>query len=213
VVFCDAGAADWLGDFEPLPGVPGDAGVTGVDQVSLSQPLHYFDEAVLFYRSVLGLRRHEPEDIADPRGLVRARAMTSAGSGVRLLVHVPALGGTRRPETADFQHVAFACGDVFAAASAMREAGLPMLAIPGNYYADLAARTDLRADRIEVMRSHGILYDRTDDGELYHFYTAMLGRRVFFELVQRVKDYDGYGTPNTPIRMAAQYRAGRGVAG
>lgn len=221
VFFCRSDAAstgpDWLGDFEPLTTdgsmAGGDGGVTRVDQISLSQPLHYFDEAVLFYRSVLGLRRHEPEDIADPRGLVRARAMTSAGSGVRLLVHVPALGGTRLPETADFQHVAFACGDVFAAASAMREAGLPMLAIPDNYYADLAARTDLGADRIEVMRSHGILYDRTDDGELYHFYTAMLGRRVFFELVQRVKDYDGYGTPNTPVRMAAQYRAGRGVAG
>jgi hypothetical protein len=24
--------------------------------------------------------------------------------------------------------------------------------------------------------------------------------------VQRVGDYDGYGTPNTPVRMAAQYR-------
>ncbi|WP_433383426.1 bifunctional sugar phosphate isomerase/epimerase/4-hydroxyphenylpyruvate dioxygenase family protein [Actinoplanes sp. CA-142083] len=213
VFFCGGGNVDWLGDFDPLPDRQAGMGITGVDQVSLSQPLHYFDEAVLFYRSVLGLRRHDPEDIPDPRGLVRARAMTSAGRRVRMLLHVPALGGSRLPETADFQHVAFACGDVFAAAAAMRDAGVPLLAIPDNYYADLAARVDLDADRIEVMRSHGILYDRTDDGELFHFYTAMLGRRVFFELVQRVKDYDGYGTPNTPVRMAAQYRVSRGILG
>jgi 4-hydroxyphenylpyruvate dioxygenase len=30
--------------------------------------------------------------------------------------------------------------------------------------------------------------------------------RLFFEVVQRVNSYDGYGTPNTPVRMAAQYR-------
>jgi 4-hydroxyphenylpyruvate dioxygenase len=34
----------------------------------------------------------------------------------------------------------------------------------------------------------------------------MLGRRMFFEIVQRVGDYEGYGTPNLPVRMAAQYR-------
>jgi 4-hydroxyphenylpyruvate dioxygenase len=29
---------------------------------------------------------------------------------------------------------------------------------------------------------------------------------MFFEIVQRVSGYDGYGTSNTPVRMAAQYR-------
>ncbi len=223
VFFCrsegdgEVGDGDWLGDFEPIAAEAANdagaaepasgAGITGVDHVALSQPVHYSDEAALFYRSVLGLRRHHPEDIPDPFGLVRSRAMTSAGSGVRLLLNVPALGGSRLPETADFQHVAFATADVFAAAATLRAAGIPILSIPDNYYADLAARVRLDADRLEFMRAHGILYDRTDQGEFFHFYTAMLGRRVFFELVQRVRDYDGYGTPNTPVRMAAQYRS------
>ena len=132
--------------------------------------------------------------------------MTSAGSAVRLVLNVPALGGERLPETADFQHVAFACTDVLGAAAAMRAAGLPILTIPDNYYADLAARMDLDEAAVAAMRSQDVLYDRTDDGEFLHFYTALLGRRIFFELVQRVKGYDGYGTPNTPVRMAAQYR-------
>jgi 4-hydroxyphenylpyruvate dioxygenase len=123
------------------------------------------------------------------------------------VLNVPALGGGRRPETADLQHVAFACADVFSAARRMRELGLPTLAIPGNYYRDLAARTALNNFDIATMRDLSICYDRdAKGGEFLHFYTAVLGRRLFFEIVQRVNGYDGYGTVNTPVRMAAQYR-------
>jgi 4-hydroxyphenylpyruvate dioxygenase len=206
-------AGTWLGDFQPLSAPrPPTTGIFRIDHVALSQPLHYFDEAALFYQSVLGLRRHDSEEIADPFGLVRSRAMTSAGCAVRLVLNVPALGGERLPETADFQHVAFACADVLGAAAAMRAAGLPILAIPDNYYADLAARMDLDEATVAAVRSQDVLYDRTEDGEFLHFYTALLGRRIFFELVQRVKDYDGYGTPDTPVRMAAQYRAAAGLS-
>jgi 4-hydroxyphenylpyruvate dioxygenase len=55
------------------------------------------------------------------------------------------------------------------------------------------------------MRELGVLYDRDPHGgEFFHFYTAMLGRRLFFEIVQRRGGYDGYGAPNTAVRMAAQ---------
>jgi len=213
IFFCRSdpvpGAGSWLGDFQPAArSATGreDAGIQRVDHVALSHPPHYFDEAALFYQSVLGLHRHDPEEIADPFGLVRSRAMTSVGSAVRLVLNVPALGGARLPETAEFQHVAFSTADIFATAAALHAAGVPILTIPDNYYADLAARMGLDDDTIAGLREYGVLYDRTEDGEFFHFYTAMLGRRIFFELVQRVKDYDGYGTPNTPVRMAAQYR-------
>jgi 4-hydroxyphenylpyruvate dioxygenase len=53
------------------------------------------------------------------------------------------------------------------------------------------------------------LYDRTSDGEFWHFYTAVLGGRVFFEVVQRIGDYQGYGEVNSPVRMAAHRRQRR----
>src|SRR6266545_1653913 len=93
-----------------------------------------------------------------------------------------------------------------AAARHMRARSLPILPIPANYYDDLAARVDLDSSLLDAMREHDVLYDRSQSGEFYHFYTVMLGRRVFFELVQRLGDYDGYGAVNTPVRMAAQYR-------
>ena len=211
VFFCrteDSDASSWLRDFEPLPaGATGGTGtLAAVDHVALSQPSYYFDEAALFYLSVLGLGQRDSVDVADPYGLVRSRAVVGGGDRVRLLLTVPALGGGKLPETADFQHIAFSCADIFAAAVDMRIRGLPTLPIPGNYYDDLAARTDLDDSLVDTLRAYGVLYDRDGEGEFLHFYTSMLGRRIFFEIVQRVNGYAGYGFPNTPVRMAAQYR-------
>ncbi len=211
VFFCRTDARDgsgWLGDFHPLAMLDHSqaAEITGIDHVALSQPPYSFDEATLFYQSVFGLRQRDSEEVADPYGLVRSRAMASASNHLRLVLNVPLLGGGQLPETAALQHVAFACTDIFAAARHMRARSLPILPIPANYYDDLAARVDLDSSLLDAMREHDVLYDRSQSGEFYHFYTVMLGRRVFFELVQRLGDYDGYGAVNTPVRMAAQYR-------
>jgi 4-hydroxyphenylpyruvate dioxygenase len=210
VFFCQTdaiGATGWLGDFQPSePAQPGDRPLlTAVDHVALSQPFDYFDEAALFYRSLLGMRNQGSQEVASPYGLVRSRAVRSAGDGVRLVLNVPLLGGGRLPENAAYQHVAFACTDIFAAARAVRSMGTPTLPMPGNYYDDLTARFDLDAALTGQMRELGVLYDRDSrGGEFLHFYTVMLGRRLFFEIVQRSGGYDGYGAPNTPVRMAAQ---------
>jgi 4-hydroxyphenylpyruvate dioxygenase len=211
VFFCRTEAGDeptWLGDFEPVAtGAAGPPGsLSAVDHVALSQPFYHFDEAALFYQSVLGLRQHDSEEIPDPYGLVRNRAIRGEHGGVRFVLTVPALGGGKLPESAEFQHIAFSCPDIFEAAADMRVRRLPTLPIPANYYDDLIARTDLDESLVNNMRGHGVLYDRDGAGEFFHFYTAMLGRRMFFEVVARVGGYDGYGFPNTPVRMAAQYR-------
>jgi 4-hydroxyphenylpyruvate dioxygenase len=86
----------------------------------------------------------------------------------------------------------------------MRERGAPLLPIPDNYYADLAARLALEPELLAALRELGVLYDRSPDGELLHFYTAPIGGRVFFEVLERRGAYDGFGAVNSPVRMAAQ---------
>jgi 4-hydroxyphenylpyruvate dioxygenase len=103
--------------------------------------------------------------------------------------------------------VAFASGDVLALARAMGERGAPMLAIPDNYYDDLAARFELDPGRLATLRELGVLYDRDAHGEFLHAFTQTVGERVFFEVVQRVGAYAGYGAVNTPVRLAAQRQA------
>ncbi|MUL41763.1 sugar phosphate isomerase/epimerase and 4-hydroxyphenylpyruvate domain-containing protein [Streptomonospora sp. PA3] len=204
---------EWLADFSAEAvrdrHAGAGAGRAAIDHVGLFQPFDHFDEASLFYRSVLGLTPDASLEVAAPDGLVRSRALAAADGGLRIALNVSVLGrGTPSDAPGGAQHVAFSCDDVFAAAEAMRAAGVGPLPIPDNYYADLAARTDLAPAMRERMRANGILYDSAGAGEFFHFYTPMLDNRLFFEVVQRTGGYQGYGAANTPIRMAA-HRAER----
>jgi 4-hydroxyphenylpyruvate dioxygenase len=212
VFFCAAGArAGWRDDFLAVePGPPDDGSrvpIRRIDHIALAQPFDAFDEAGLFYRSVLGTQPRQSVELAAPDGLVRSRALATAEGRVRIVLNVPALVGTERAQ-AELQHVAFACDDALAAARAMHERGVPILPIPGNYYDDLAARFDLDQSFLDALRELDVLYDRGTDGELLHFYTARAEGRVFFEVLERRGAYDGYGAGNSPVRMAAQRVAG-----
>jgi 3-dehydroshikimate dehydratase len=193
----------WLQDFEALEptGSPQALGLRRIDHVALAQPFDYFDEAVLFYRSVLGLEPRDSLELAAPDGLIRSRTVANRDGGVRLALNVPVLahGAPAGP-----QHVAFECVDALHAARLMHERGLPPLGISPNYYDDLAARTYLDAGLINAMRELGVLYDRDERGEFLHFYTPVVGGRLFFEVVERRGGYDGYGAANAPVRLAAQ---------
>ena len=202
VFFCRTDAADadsWVADFVTAGSAGAGTELAGIDHVALSQPFDYFDEAALFYRSVLGLDLEAGAELAAPDGLVRSRAARNADGSVRFALSVPVVGSGG----VELQHVAFGCADVFACARATRERGVPLLEIPGNYYDDLAARTNLEPAAIEQLRELGVLYEAGERGELLHFYTAMAGS-VFFEVLERRGGYDGYGASNSPIRLAAQ---------
>jgi 4-hydroxyphenylpyruvate dioxygenase len=86
---------------------------------------------------------------------------------------------------------------------------VPLLAISDNYYDDLAARTGLRGERVEALREAGVLYDADEHGELLHFFTGVVGDRLFFEVLERRGGYDGYGAANSMVRLGAQRRQAR----
>lgn len=201
--FCRTGDP-WIGDFTATGAQAGRGGITGTDHVALTQPFDRFDEASLFYRSVLGLGPQAPAEFAAPFGLVRSHAVTSASSGVRIALNVAMLRrGDWAPGVRAPQHVAFSTDDVFGCARAARARGAPILPIPGNYYEDLDARLDLPPDHLEAMRECDVLHDQDEHGQYLHFYTEVFGDRVFFEVVQRIDGYAGFGAANAAVRMAA----------
>ncbi|MEV1243078.1 TIM barrel protein [Nonomuraea sp. NPDC049750] len=199
--FCRTGHPDhssWTDDFEPrAEGEPAAGGITHIDHVALTQPRHHFDEAALFYRTVLGLRPQESLEVPDPYGLLRSKAMSTADGAVRMVLNINQVGAQHIP----WQHIALACDDIVATARRLRALHPDLLlAVPANYYDDLAARYDVPPE----LRELGLLYDRDEQGEFLHLYTITAGR-VFFELVQRVGGYQGYGAANAPVRLAAQH--------
>ena len=175
-----------------------------IDHVNLGYRWQEFDEAVLFMSSALSLQAEAPSDVPGPQGLIRSQVMRTTDGAVRLPIN---LAPPTAPTPA--RHIAVRTDDVFAAARAARARGLDHLRVPGNYYDDLVARFGLDEDFLAELRALDLLYDRDAHGEFIHFYTRTIGD-VFFEVLERRGDYDGYGAGNAPIRLAAQRAHARG---
>ncbi len=196
----------------------GPAAPQAVDHIAMALPPGLMDNWVLYYRAVLGLEGRETLILPDPFGLVRSRAMADAKRHVRLPLNIAMGQLTTTAQTvvsnagAGVHHIAFACGDIFAAVERLQKAGAPLLPISGNYYDDLAARFDLAEAFVDRLRAGNILYDRIGDAEFLHVYGEAFQDRFFLEFVQRIGGYDDYGAVNAPVRMAAQSRLAREAA-
>ena len=198
------GTAAWTAEFGEGLEVPSGARTAVIDHVNLAQPWQHFDEAVLFYTSALALEPLPYAEVASPSGLVRSQVMQTADRDVRLVLNLAPLIQQEGARKSYQEHIAFAVDDLVATARTARDRGLAFLQIPENYYEDLAARFDLDPGFLATLRELNLLYDRDADGEFLHFYTATVGS-VFFEMVERRGNYDGYGAPNAPVRHAVQY--------
>ncbi|WP_020672558.1 sugar phosphate isomerase/epimerase and 4-hydroxyphenylpyruvate domain-containing protein [Amycolatopsis nigrescens] len=207
IVFCRQDG-DRMAEFTSAAVPENPCGITGIDHISMTEPFDDFDQIALFYRAALGLEPEPETEFAAPFGLIRSRSATDLDRRVRIALNVVALRrGGWAPAVPDPQHIAFTSDDAVASAKAMSALGAPLLGIPANYYDDLDARFALPPERLAGLREHSVLYDRDEHGEYLHFYTHMLGSRVFFEVVQRVGGYAGYGVANSPVRMAAHRQA------
>ena len=208
--FCDSDRQhDWLDDFGPTGTSADQSPLLGeIDHVSITESIDDFDQSALFFRSVLGLVPGESTEITAPFGLIRSWSASDPRGRVRItLSTTPLRRGDWAPGVSSPQLVAFATDDAIACAKVMRDRGAPILEMPGNYYDDLDARLSLPADLVESLRENSILYDRDEQGEYLHFFTEMLGSRLFFEVVQRIDGYIAFGDPHSiPLRMAAHRR-------
>ena len=209
IFLCEAepSGPGWIREFgagtpEPAPG-----SITALDHVNLSQPWQHFDEAVLFYESTLGLTPRPSVEVPSPMGLVRSQVMRSSDGAVRMALNIAPMVFNSEGDGSGYpQHVAFACSDLVQVARNAAARGLEFLPVPGNYYEDLDARFGLEPGFLATLSELNLLYDRDADGEFLHFYTSTVGN-VFFEVVERRPSYEGYGAPNAPVRLAAQYLA------
>jgi len=180
-----------------------------IDHIAHALPEDSLDASVLFYRAVMDLTPEATMVLADPYGVVRSRAISSANRKVRFPLNI-ARGrntGTARSigtySGAGVHHIALETTDIFAAARALQAAGAPVLKIPQNYYDDLGARYSLDPARLAELANLNLLYERAGDGEFLHLYTLPFEERFFFEFVQRINGYDHYGASNAGMRMAA----------
>jgi 4-hydroxyphenylpyruvate dioxygenase len=202
----------WEVDFEPVEGDDsGSAGLTAIDHVS--QSMHYEEMLtwLLFYTSLLDVRKTPTQTVLDPGGVVQSQVVESQDGALRLVLNA---SQSRQTLSSRFlnelfgsgvQHIALATDDIFATVERLKRNGVALLPIPENYYDDLEVRADLAPEEVERLRSGNILYDNEGEAAYYQVYTKTLEGGFFFEIVER-REYQGYGAVNAPIRLASQSR-------
>lgn len=200
-------------DFVPedaKPALASEPDAWAIDHITLSMTVDQRDTWVLFARAVLGLETTDSIQFADPFGLVNSVGTCNATRDVSFLFHISQSQHTKTAQAANAQdgvavhNISFACKDIFAASRAWKKCGVQFVPISDNYYDDIVTRFDLDDALLTQLREHGILFDRTADGDYFHLYTENISNRFFFELVQRVEGYDGYGVLNAATKLAAQ---------
>ena len=176
------------GDFVELDGARGDASVAG------DRPRRALAAVRLLRRGgavlPLGARpatARERRTSRRPTGLLRSRAVSDAVRTRAPRAHGAAAGGrraraARRAAARGVRQRTTRSG----AARRMREHGVPLLAIPDNYYDDLAARTELDdgAHR-DAARARRALRRRRSGASSCTSSPRLVGDRLFFEVVER----------------------------
>lgn len=211
-----AGDSGFEADFvfeEATAAPPGLDGGACIDHLVQVLPPGQVEPWHLFYRAVLGLTPDAGSVIHDPYGVIRSRPLESPDRRLRVALNVSERASTSAARSvqrfggAGLQQIALRVPDVIAAAQALSALDAPRLAVPDNYYDDLAARHDIDPGLLQALRRHRILYDRDSaGGELLHLYTTPFEDRFHVELLERRNGYQHYGSVNAPVRLAAMAR-------
>ena len=202
--FCDSGRErHWLDDFSPrghrLVGLAA-AGIDPRVDHGVDRRLRSVGAVLPMVLGLAGrvrgahrsLRSHPQLAATDPSGRVHALA--------------PHRCGTRQAPGDRARSSSPSTDDAVACAQALRDLGAPLLKSRGT--TTTTSMPGFPAGRTSTaFGEDSILYDRDERGEFLHFFTEMLGSRVFFEVVNGVNGYDAFGDPHSvPLRMAAHRR-------
>ena len=108
-----------------------------------------------------------------------SKVMSNGNGRIKFPINEPAEGKKKSQieEYIDFykgagvQHIAVATDDIVDTVSQMRDRGVEFLYVPDSYYDDLKERVGDIDEDIEVIKKHGILVDRDDEGYLLQLFT------------------------------------------
>ena len=161
-----------------------------------------------FYREVMGFAQlisFDDKDISTEYTALMSKVMTNGNGRIKFPINEPAKGKKKSQieEYIDFyngagcQHIAVATDDIVFTVSEMKKRGVEFLYVPGTYYDTVGERVGEIAEDMELLKQHGIMVDRDDEGYLLQIFTKPLTDRptLFFEIIQR-KGAQSFGKGN-----------------
>jgi len=161
-----------------------------------------------FYTEVMGfanLITFDDKDISTEYTALMSKVMTNGNGRIKFPINEPAEGKKKSQieEYIDFyngagcQHIAVATNDIVFTVSEMKKRGVEFLYVPGSYYDTVGDRVGEIAEDMQLLKKHGIMVDRDEDGYLLQIFTKPLTDRptLFFEIIQR-KGANSFGKGN-----------------
>ena len=161
-----------------------------------------------FYNETMGfanLITFDDKDISTQYTALMSKVMTNGNGRIKFPINEPADGlkKSQIEEYLDFyggpgcQHIAVATDDIVFTVSEMKKRGVEFLYVPGTYYDTVANRVGEIAEDLAILKEHGIMVDRDDEGYLLQIFTKPVTDRptLFFEIIQR-KGAQSFGKGN-----------------
>lgn len=197
------GYQKWESHYNPAP-----VGLKFIDHMVGNVDWNEMNKWCEFYAKVMGFAQiisFDDNDISTEYTALMSKVMSNGNGRIKFPINEPAEGKKKSQieeyiqfyNGAGVQHIAVATDDIVATVSAMRDRGVEFLYVPENYYDDLLERVGSIDEDVEVLKQHGILIDRDDEGYLLQLFTKPVLDRptMFFEIIQR-KGAQSFGKGN-----------------
>jgi 4-hydroxyphenylpyruvate dioxygenase len=197
------GYRKWESHYNPEP-----TGLKFIDHMVGNVDWNEMNTWCEFYKKVMGFAQiisFDDNDISTEYTALMSKVMSNGNGRIKFPINEPAEGKKKSQieEYIDFyngagvQHIAVATNDIVATVSAMRDRGVEFLYVPDTYYDDLLERVGDIEEDVEVLKQHGILIDRDEEGYLLQLFTKPVVDRptMFFEIIQR-KGAQSFGKGN-----------------
>ena len=159
----------------------------------------YFNNA-LDLRTVQSVGHQDDENIG-----MRMKVLQSEDKKITNVFSEPVNGGSRKSQIQLFvdehqgsgiQHIAFGSDNIYETVKLLRARGVSFTPFPDSYYVLLKEKfPQLDTDKL---KEHGLLCDVVGNSLLLQVFTLPVGDRptLFYEIVQRVDNYEGFGISN-----------------
>lgn len=197
------GYKPWQSHYNPEP-----VGLKFIDHMVGNVDWNQMNKWCEFYGKVMGFAQiisFDDKDISTDYTALMSKVMSNGNGRIKFPINEPADGKKKSQieEYLDYyngpgvQHIAVATDDIVATVSAMRARGVEFLYVPETYYDDLLDRVGQIDEDVSVLKKHGILIDRDEEGYLLQLFTKPVVDRptLFFEIIQR-KGAQSFGKGN-----------------
>ena len=200
----------WEKDFKYFPELKTNNFNLKIDHIA--QTLHHDEmpSSLLSYSTMFDCKKSPVIDIIDPYGITKSQVIENETQTFRLTMNGAENSKTnagqflKKIKRPGIQHIALSTDNLITLVNKLKGKGQKFLKVSDNYYDDIDARFGLDFNFCNQLKNLNILYDEDKDGSFLQVYTNIINNTFFFEIVQRIDNYKGYGESNALFRIAAQ---------